>query len=93
MLAIGIGLMSHPELLMIDEPSSGLAPILVRHLLSIIKEIRKAGVTILLVEQNVRAALEIADRGYILENGRIILADSNQNLKANEHVKKAYLGV
>ncbi len=92
MLATGIGLMSQPQLLMIDEPSSGLAPFLVKHLLSMIKEIRNSGLTVLLVEQNVRAALNTADRGFILENGRIILEGTSKYLKNNEHVIKAYLG-
>jgi len=93
MLAVAIGLMSHPELLLIDEPSSGLAPVLVKNLLNMIKEIRNTGVTILLVEQNVRAALRISDRGYVLENGRMMLEGTSEELRTNAHVKKAYLGI
>jgi branched-chain amino acid transport system ATP-binding protein len=93
MLAVAIGLMSRPDLLLIDEPSSGLAPMLVKNLLNMIREIRDRGVTILLVEQNVRAALGIADRGYVLENGRMMLEGTNQELRSNEHVKTAYLGI
>jgi branched-chain amino acid transport system ATP-binding protein len=93
MLAVAIGLMSRPELLLIDEPSSGLAPLLVKNLLNMIEQIRETGVTILLVEQNVRAALGISDRGYVLENGRRILEGTNEELRTNEHVKKAYLGI
>jgi branched-chain amino acid transport system ATP-binding protein len=93
MLAIGRGLMSRPKLLMLDEPSLGLAPKLVTKLFEVIKTINEEGVTILLVEQNVRHALELADRGYVLETGKIILEGEGRQLIANEHVKKAYLGM
>lgn len=93
MLAIGRGLMSRPKLLMLDEPSLGLAPKLILSTFSMIKEINKEGVTVLLVEQNVQQALELADRGYVLETGRVILEDESEELLRNEHVKKAYLGI
>ena len=93
MLAIGRGLMSRPKLLMLDEPSLGLAPKLILSTFSMIKEINKEGVTVLLVEQNVQQALELADRGYILETGRVILEGEGEGLLRNEHVKKAYLGI
>jgi len=92
MLAIGRALMSRPALLMMDEPSLGLAPIVVRDVFKIIKEIHKAGVTILLIEQNARAALQIADYGYVMETGSIVLQGSGQELAANDEVRKAYLG-
>lgn len=92
MLAIGRALMARPRLLMLDEPSLGLAPFLVRNIFSIIREINKQGVTILLVEQNANQALKIANRGYVLETGRVILSDSAQNLLKNDSVRKAYLG-
>jgi branched-chain amino acid transport system ATP-binding protein len=92
MLAMGRALMSSPELLMLDEPSMGLAPILVEQIFNIIKELNKAGTTILLVEQNAQMALSIADRGYVLETGRIVTAAPASELLADEKVKKAYLG-
>jgi branched-chain amino acid transport system ATP-binding protein len=92
MLAMGRALMSSPELLMLDEPSMGLAPILVEQIFNIIKELNKAGTTILLVEQNAQMALSIADRGYVLETGRIVTAVPAVELLADEKVKKAYLG-
>lgn len=92
MLAIGRALMSRPELLMMDEPSLGLAPLIVRDVFNIIKEIHKTGVTILLIEQNARAALQIADYGYVMETGNIVLQGSGQDLAANDEVRKAYLG-
>ena len=92
MLAIGRALMARPRLLMLDEPSLGLAPFLVRSIFSIIREINQQGVTILLVEQNANQALKIANRGYVLETGRVILSDSAQNLLQNDSVRKAYLG-
>jgi len=93
MLAIARGLMSRPKLLMLDEPSLGLAPKLVLRVFEMINKINEEGVTILLVEQNVRRALEMADRGYVLETGRIILEGSAGELMENEYVKKAYLGI
>lgn len=92
MLAIGRALMSKPRLLMLDEPSFGLAPLLVEHIFEMIKEINAQGVTILLVEQNIRAALELAHRAYVIENGRIVGEGSGDDLLSFESVKSAYLG-
>ena len=92
MLAMGRALMSKPKLLMLDEPSMGLAPILVDQIFAIIKELHAAGTTILLVEQNARAALSVADRGYVLETGKIVAAGTGAELLLDETVKKAYLG-
>jgi len=92
MLAIGRGLMSKPKLLMMDEPSLGLAPVLVQEVFRVIKEIKDAGTTILLVEQNARMALLIADRGYVLETGKVVLTDSAANLLNNEQMRAHYLG-
>ncbi len=93
MLAIGRGLMAMPKLLMFDEPSLGLAPILVREIFNVIKRIREEGTTVLIVEQNVKQTLCIADRAYVLENGKIVLQGTGESLLGDEHVKKAYLGV
>ena len=92
MLAMGRALMSHPKLLMLDEPSMGLAPILVEQIFGIIRELHAAGTTILLVEQNAQAALEVADRAYVLETGRIVLSGTGAELMASDRVQKAYLG-
>ena len=92
MLAMGRALMSHPRLLMLDEPSMGLAPILVEQIFDIIRRLHQKGTTILLVEQNARMALSVADRGYVLETGRITLTGQGRELLADEAVKKAYLG-
>ena len=92
MLAIGRALMSRPRLLMLDEPSMGLAPMLVEQIFGIIGELNRGGVTILLVEQNANMALRVADRGYVLETGRIVMADSASALLENDAVRKAYLG-
>lgn len=92
MLAMGRGLMSNPKLLMLDEPSMGLAPILVEQIFDIIRRLHKAGTTILLVEQNARMALSVADRGYVLETGKIVATGSGEELLRDEAVKKAYLG-
>ena len=92
MLAIGRALMCKPKLIMLDEPSMGLAPILVQQIFDIIRELNQSGVTILLVEQNARMALQVANRGYVLETGRIILADEAERLLDDDSVKKAYLG-
>ena len=92
MLAMGRALMSHPKLLMLDEPSMGLAPILVEQIFEIIQNLHKAGTTILLVEQNAQAALSIADRGYVLETGRIVTSGTGQELLASPEIKRAYLG-
>ncbi|HOX31410.1 MAG TPA: ABC transporter ATP-binding protein [Spirochaetales bacterium] len=92
MLAVGRALMSRPKLLMMDEPSLGLAPIVVKMIFGIVREINRTGVTVLLIEQNAKAALEIADRGYVLETGRITLQGSGAELLADDRVRKAYLG-
>lgn len=92
MLAVARALMSRPKLLMMDEPSLGLAPIIVRDIFDIIKEINKNGVTILLIEQNANMALKTADKGYVLETGRITIEGAGKELLDNEQVKKAYLG-
>ncbi len=92
MLAMGRALMSHPKLLMLDEPSMGLAPLLVEQIFDIVRELHRAGTTILLVEQNARAALSVADRGYVLETGRIVTSGTGQELLASDVIKKAYLG-
>jgi branched-chain amino acid transport system ATP-binding protein len=92
MCAIGRALMARPQLLMLDEPSMGLAPIFVEKIFEIVKEINDQGTPILLVEQNALMALDVADRGYVLETGRIALADSAKALRANEQVRKTYLG-
>ena len=92
MLAMGRALMSRPKMLLLDEPSMGLAPLLVKEIFRIIKEINDNGTTILLVEQNAKMALSIADRGYVLENGLIVLSGLSQELEDSEEVKKAYLG-
>jgi branched-chain amino acid transport system ATP-binding protein len=93
MLAIGRALMARPKLLLLDEPSMGLAPILVEKIFEIVKEINEQGTPILLVEQNALMALDVADRGYVLETGRIVLADNAAALKQNEQVQKTYLGI
>ena len=92
MLAMGRALMSHPKLLMLDEPSMGLAPILVEQIFKIIQTLHEAGTTILLVEQNAQAALSIADRGYVLETGKIVTSGTGTELLASPEIKKAYLG-
>jgi branched-chain amino acid transport system ATP-binding protein len=92
MLAIGRALMTRPRVLLLDEPSLGLAPILVQQIFSIIREINQAGMTVLLVEQNALQALSVADRGYVLQTGQVVLAGTSQELRENETVRKAYLG-
>lgn len=92
MLAMGRALMSRPKLLLLDEPSMGLAPLLVQEIFSIIKDINKAGTTVLLVEQNANMALSIANRAYVLETGRIALSGDAKDLASSEEVRKAYLG-
>ena len=92
MLAMGRALMSHPKLLMMDEPSMGLAPILVDQIFEIIQSLHKAGTTILLVEQNAQKALRVADRAYVLETGRIVMSGTGKELSASPEVQKAYLG-
>jgi branched-chain amino acid transport system ATP-binding protein len=93
MLAVGRGLMSLPKLMMFDEPSLGLAPILVQDIFRIVRKINEEGVTVLLVEQNVRQTLAMCHRAYVLENGRVVLEGTGEALMANEHVREAYLGI
>jgi len=92
MLAIGRALMSRPSLLALDEPSMGLAPLIVKNIFEILVKLKESGLTILLIEQNARAALKIADRGYTLETGRIILQGSSEDLLSNNDIQRAYLG-
>lgn len=92
MLAVGRALMSKPKILMMDEPSLGLAPIMVKEIFNIVKKIHHEGVTILLIEQNAKAALQIADYGYVLETGKIVLEGTGLELASNDDVRKAYLG-
>ncbi len=92
MLAIGRALLSRPKLLMLDEPSLGLSPILVKEIFSIITDLHRAGITIFLVEQNALKALQIADRGYVMETGGIVMSNSSQNLIKSEALRDAYLG-
>jgi branched-chain amino acid transport system ATP-binding protein len=92
MLAIGRGLMAKPKMLLLDEPSLGLAPVLVQEVFRVIKKISQSGTTILLVEQNARMALSVADRGYVLSTGNIVLADTTPNLLANTEMQQHYLG-
>ena len=92
MCAIGRALMAHPKLLLLDEPSMGLAPILVERIFEIIVEINRAGTPVLLVEQNALMALDVAERGYVMETGRIALSGPASELKTNEQVRKTYLG-
>ncbi|HUV28316.1 MAG TPA: ABC transporter ATP-binding protein [Anaerolineales bacterium] len=93
MLAMGRALMAEPKVLLLDEPSMGLAPVLVDSIFDTIQELNDAGTTILLVEQNARVALQIADRGYVLETGEIVLSGSAEELRTDETVQKAYLGI
>jgi len=93
MVAIGRGLMSKPKLLMFDEPSLGLAPILVQEIFKIVETISKEGVTVLLVEQNVKHTLAMCDRAYVLENGRVTMEGTGREFLNNDHVKEAYLGI
>lgn len=92
MLAIGRALLSRPRLLMLDEPSLGLSPILVREIFSIISDLHRSGITIFLVEQNAQKALQLADRGYVMEVGKIVVSDSAQNLLTSKALREAYLG-
>ena len=93
MVAIGRGLMSSPKLLMLDEPSLGLAPRLIDEVLGTVRTLKERGVTILLVEQTVRDALEIADRGYVIQSGRVILEGEGRDLLDDDLIRKAYLGL
>ena len=92
MLAMGRALMSHPKIILMDEPSMGLSPIFVNEIFDIIREVSESGTTVLLVEQNAKKALSIADRGYVLETGNIVLEGDAKMLLDNDQVKKAYLG-
>ena len=92
MLAIGRALMSKPRLLLLDEPTLGLAPLVIAQIFDIIRAIREEGVTVFLVEQNANKALQVADRGYVLETGKLVLADTGANLLANDRIRSAYLG-
>jgi len=92
MLAMGRAMMSHPQLLILDEPSMGLAPILVQQIFDLIKELHASGTTILLVEQNAEMALAVADRAYVLESGRVVLTGTGEELAASDEIRKAYLG-
>jgi len=93
MVAVARALMSFPKLLVLDEPSVGLQPSIVSELFSKLREIKNQGVSILLIEQNVKQGLKVVERGYVIENGRIVLEDSSTNLMNNDHIKKAYLGL
>jgi branched-chain amino acid transport system ATP-binding protein len=92
MLAMGRALMGKPQILLLDEPSMGLSPILVELIFGIIREINDRGITVLLVEQNALMALSVANRGYVLQTGEIVLSDTADNLRKDESVRKAYLG-
>jgi branched-chain amino acid transport system ATP-binding protein len=92
MLAVARGLMARPKLMLLDEPSLGLAPLIVQEIFRIVAELRRDGTTILLVEQNARAALRVADRGYVLENGRVVMSGAAAELAGNEQLQHAYLG-
>lgn len=92
MLAMGRALMARPKILLLDEPSMGLAPILVKEIFNIVEDINKKGTTVLLVEQNARMALSIADRAYVLETGKIVLSGTGKELALSEDIQKAYLG-
>ena len=93
MVAIARALLSRPKLLMLDEPSFGLSPLLVQDLFGLIKRISQQGITVLLVEQNVKQTLQIVDRSYVFENGHVVMEGSGRDLLKNEHVKKAFLGM
>jgi branched-chain amino acid transport system ATP-binding protein len=93
MLAIARGLMTNPKLILLDEPSLGLAPLMVKFIFDIIQEINRQGVTVMLVEQNVYQSLRIAHRGYVLETGRVVMSGTGEELLNNDHVKKAFLGM
>ena len=93
MVAVGRALMAKPKLLAMDEPSLGLAPVVVDRLFEVLQTIRKIGLTLLIIEQNVQQVLEMADRGYVMENGQIVLTGSGQELLCNEHLQAHYLGV
>ena len=93
MLSIGRGIMTTPKLCMLDEASYGLSPLMTKSILSVMNNLRKEGMTLLLIEQNVKAALDTADRAYVMENGRIVLEGRSETLLQDDHVKVAYLGL
>jgi branched-chain amino acid transport system ATP-binding protein len=93
MLAIGRGLMTLPQILMLDEPSLGLAPLIIMNLFEVIKKINQEGTTVMLVEQNMQLALSTAQRGYVIENGRVVLEGESEELLRDDHMRKAYLGI
>mgnify|MGYP001829042945 CR=1 FL=1 len=93
MLAVGRGLMAMPKILMLDEPSLGLAPLVVQSIFEVLQQVNRDGMTVLLVEQNVKKSLRLANRGYVLENGRVVLEGTGTDLLQNSHLKKAYLGI
>lgn len=93
MVAIARGMMAKPRILMFDEPSLGLAPIVVSQVFDVVRQIAATGTTVLIVEQNVFTTLKVANRGYVLENGQVVLADSSEALLKNDHVRRAYLGI
>ena len=93
MLAVGRGLMAVPRILMLDEPSLGLAPLVVQSIFDVLQQVNRDGVTVLMVEQNVKRSLRLAHRGYVLENGRVVLEGTGSELLQNTHLKKAYLGI
>ena len=93
MLAIGRALMSRPEFLLLDEPSLGLAPLIVDQIMGVIRALKERGITVLLVEQNANAALSIADRGYVIETGRIVIEGPASGLRSNPEIRKAFIGV
>ena len=93
MVAIARGMMACPKLLMFDEPSLGLAPIVVSQVFEVVKQIAKSGTTVLIVEQNVNQTLKVADRAYVIENGKIVMNGQAQELMGDDHIRKAYLGI
>lgn len=93
MVAIARGMMAKPKILMFDEPSLGLAPIVVSQVFDVVRKVAATGTTVLIVEQNVFTTLKVADRGYVLENGSVVLSDTSANLLKNDHVRRAYLGI
>ena len=93
MVAIARGMMAKPKILMFDEPSLGLAPIVVSQVFDVVRQIAATGTTVLIVEQNVFTTLKVADRGYVLENGQVVLSDTSEALLGNDHIRRAYLGI
>lgn len=93
MVAIARGMMANPKILMFDEPSLGLAPIVVSQVFDVVRKVAATGTTVLIVEQNVFTTLKVANRGYVLENGHVVLADTSEALLKNDHVRRAYLGI